>query len=341
MHISLEHGKQLDELTANLQTVDNINQLQQISNELSKLDLIFRDSAEYERYRLAEGQLRNLTNDLDRITQIESQCQTAQSIATIQQALSDLSAIREQFYNSEQFQPKFQSLELSLQQRQQQYVDELSQWQQSLEILSESNKARKLQSQVVIKANRYAGSEYEEGYDAVSTDLDALTRLLALVDLQKTDTIDDCQAEIERLDGWKATQTALSDKLDQRIQAVRKSLIQTQQAIQDRERNAAHQQLSSLHNELSQLDAIEDSVQKLEGAKALLREVRRIRNQYAAFLEDGQKDVLRECQQRCEDIQSQDHASQIETLFQQLPKERRIELYQRLSAYLATTTEVF
>lgn len=123
----VEHGRQLDELTANLQAVDNINQLQQISNELSKLDLIFRDSAEYERYRLVEGQLRNLTNDLDRVTQLESQCQTAQSIATIQQVLSDLSAIREHLYNSDRFQPKLQSLEVSLQQRQQQYVEALNQ----------------------------------------------------------------------------------------------------------------------------------------------------------------------------------------------------------------------
>lgn len=336
-----EYSLQLDELTSNLQTADNINQLQQLRNELSKLEFVFRDSSEYDRYQTVEGQLRNLSEDLKRITRLESHGHNAQSIASIQQAVNDLSTIQGQLHDAERFQERLQNLAATLQQRQQQYVDELNQWQQGLEALSESSNARKLKNQVASKASRYGGSEYEEAYEAVSTDLDALTRLLELVDIQKTDTIDDCQAEIERLDGWKATQASLSERLEQRIQAARTSLVQTQQAIQERERNAAQQQLSFLSSKVSQLDATDDTAQKLTTAKALLKEIRQTRSQYVVFLEDEQKDVLRDCQQRCEDVQAQDHASQIETLFQKLPREKRVELYQRLSAYLEATTEVF
>ena len=336
-----EYSLQLDELTSNLQTVDHINQLQQLRNELSKLEFVFRDSSEYDCYQTLEGQMRNLNEDLERITRLETQSRNAQSIASIQQVLNDFSTNRGQLHDPERFQERLQTLEASLHQRQQQYVDELNQWQQGLEVLSESSNARKLQNQIASKASRYVGSEHEEAYEAVSTDLDALTRLLELVDIQKTDTIDDCQSEIERLDGWKANQAALSDRLEQRIQATRTSLVQTQQVIQERERNAAQQQLSSLRSKVSQLDATDDTAQKLTTAKALLKEIRQTRSQYAAFLGDEQKDVLRDCQQRCEDVQSQDYASQIETLFQKLPKEKRFDLYHRLSAYLDATTEVF
>jgi hypothetical protein len=336
-----EHSHQLDELTSNLQTADSINQLQQLRNELSKLEFVFRDSSEYDRYQTVERQMRNLSEDLERVARLETQGRNAQFIASIQQVVNDISTIPGQLHDAERFQERLQTLEATLHQRQQQYVDELNQWQQGLEALSEASNARKLKNQVASKASRYAGSEYEEAYEAVSTDLDALTRLLELVDIQKTDTIDDCQAEIERLDGWKATQASLSERLEQRIQAARTSLVQTQQAIQERERNAAQQQLSSLRSKVSQLDATDNSAQKLTTAKALLKEIRQTLSQYVAFLEDEQKDVLRDCQQRCEDVQAQDHASQIETLFQKLPREKRVELYQRLSAYLEATTEVF
>jgi len=255
-----EYSLQLDELTSNLQTVDHINQLQQLRNELSKLEFVFRDSSEYDRYQTLEGQMRNLNEDLERITRLETQGRNAQSIASIQQVLNDFSTNRGQIHDPERFQERLQTLEASLHQRQQQYVDELNQWQQGLEVLSESSNARKLQNQIASKASRYVGSEHEEAYEAISTDLDALTRLLELVDIQKTDTIDDCQSEIERLDGWKANQAALSDRLEQRIQATRTSLVQTQQVIQERERNAAQQQLSSLRSKVSQLDATDDKL---------------------------------------------------------------------------------
>ena len=336
-----EYSLQLDEMTSNLQTVDNINQLQQLRNELSKLEFVFRDSSEYSRYLAVEGQLRNLNEDLDLIITLEAQGLNAQSIASIQQVLNGLSASQEHLHDVERFQERLQTLEATLQQRQQQYVDELSQWQQSLEALSASNNARKLKTQVASKATRYTGSEYEDPYEALSADLDALTRLLELVDIQKTDTLDDCQTEIDRLDRWKSTQASLSERLEQRIQAARTSLVQTHQAIQERERNAAQQQLSSLRSKVSQLDTTDEADQKLATAKVLLKEIRQTRSQYAAFLRDEQKDVLRDCQQRCEDVQAQDHASQIETLFQKLPKEKRVDLYHRLSAYLEATTEVF
>jgi hypothetical protein len=336
-----EYSLQLDELTSNLQTADTINQLQQLRNELSKLEFVFRDSSEYDRHQAVERRLRNLSEDLEHTNRFESQGQNAQSIASIQKVLNDLAATQGQLHDIERFQERLQALQATLQQRQQQYVDELAQWQQSLEALSASNSARKLYIQVTNKASHYTGSEYEDSFNALSADLEALTRLLELVDVQKTDTIDDCQTEIERLDGWKSTQAPLSERLEQRIQHVRTSLIQTQQTIQERERKAAQQQLSSLHSEVSQLNTINDADQKLAAAKVLLKEIRQTRSQYDAFLEDEQKDALRECQQRCEDVQAQDYASQIETLFQRLPKEKRIDLYHRLSAYLEATTEVF
>ncbi|NJM99530.1 MAG: hypothetical protein HC800_22445 [Phormidesmis sp. RL_2_1] len=81
--------------------------------------------------------------------------------------------------------------------------------------------------------------------------------------------------------------------------------------------------------------------EKLEKASATLKKVSSTRVKYENFLEDAQKDALAEVLKACQLVQNQNRASKIETLFQELPKDERIELYQRLSAYLDNTTEVF
>jgi hypothetical protein len=334
-----EYSLELDELTSALQTTATMRDLEQLRNALSRLEFVFRDSSEYARYQTVENQLKTLRDDLERITDLESQAQNAHSIVHIQQILTDISGHLDQW--PDRFQVRLQKLTTDLHQRQQRYIDELNQWQQDLGKLSESAHARSLQKEVVNKQIRYLGSAYESSYEANNTDLQSLTQLLALIDVQKTDTIADCQNEIERIDEWQATQVSLSETLEQRIQSARSSLMQIQQTLCDRERHTAHQQLSTLRSRVSQLNASDDPTQKLSTAQALLKEIRRVRNQYEPFLEDEQKDILRDCEQRCEEVQSQDYASEIETLFQKLPKEKRVELYRRLSAYLEATTEVF
>jgi len=334
-----EYSLELDELTSTLQTTATMRDLEQLRNTLSKLEFVFRDSSEYARYQSVENQLKTLRENLENITGLESQAQNAQTIADLQQVLMDVSRHLDQ--SPDRFQARLQKLTADLQERQQRYVDQLNQWQQDLGELLESAHARRLQAQVADKRIRYQGSDYESSYEAINTDLQGLTQLLALIDVQKTDTIAECQNEIERIDEWQATQVSLSATLEQRIQSARSRLMQIQQTLFDRERHTAHQQLSTLRSRVSQLNASDDPTQKLSTAQALLKEIRRVRNQYEPFLEDEQKDILRDCEQRCEEVQSQDYASEIETLFQKLPKEKRVELYRRLSAYLEATTEVF
>jgi hypothetical protein len=336
-----EYSLSLDELTSQIQTTTTISHAQHLRNDLSELTFVFRDSADYSRYEAVDSQLRSLLKDLECIDDIEAQSHNAQSIAAINQVLAALSDSKPQLHDLDRFQEKLQALESSLRQRQQQYIDNLTQWQHELNTLTESRQARSIQSQIVGKNSWYIGSDYEESYDLLKTDLDTLTQLLALADAQRTETIEACQTEIERLEDWQKTQLSLSDIVHQRLQALKASLVQTQQDIQERRRNAAHQWLSGLQGRVSQLSDISDSAQKLQAANALYKEIRQSRNQHDVFLADDQKDFLRELIANCEAVQNQDRASKIETLFKELPREERVGLYQRLSAYLEATTEVF
>jgi hypothetical protein len=336
-----KYNLNLDELTIQLQTVETNQQLQQIHTELSKLEFVFKDSSDYNRYQAAETQLKRISEDLEQVSGLEIQAHDAKSVISLEELKAAILNVQTQLHESERFQPKLYALEEAISQLQQQFIDDLAQWQQALETLAESSQARKLQSQVASQFSRYVGSEYEETYNAIRADLDALNHLLALVDVQKTESIESCQAELERLEEWKTAQSALSDLVENYLQGVKTNLVQTQQSILERQRKAAQKWLFDLQGRVSQLEDLQDANQKLEAAKTLLKEIRQTRIRHEAFLENGQKDALRSCRQQCEAIQNQNRASKIETLFQELPKNERIELYQRLSAYLESTTEVF
>ena len=336
-----EYNRSLHELEIQIQAVETNQQLQRLHTELSKLEFIFRDSTDYERYQTAEVQLNQISEDLEKISSLEIQGRDAKSVITLEELRCLIVQTQSQLYDSERFQIKLYALEESISQRQQQFVNDLFQWQQTLETLVESSQARKLQSQVGKQHSRYVNSEYGEIYDTLRADLDVLSQLLALVNVQKTDSIEACQAELERLEEWQTAQNHISTLVENRLQGIRINLVHTKQSILERQCNAAQKWLSDLQNRVSQLEITQDANIKLETAKALLKEIRQTRSRHEIFLEDGQKDALISCRHTCEAIQNQNRASQIETLFQELPKDERIELYQRLGAYLETTTEVF
>ena len=145
-------------------------------------------------------------------------------------------------------------------------------------------------------------------------------------------------ADIEDVIGAiAASRTQLHDlnPYQNRLQALATSLQQRrQQSI-----NAAQQWLSDLQSQSKQLDVVDEPSQKLDMANNLLHNIQQTRHRHEEFLEE--KDVLKELEQKCRAVQNQDRASQIETLFKELPKEEQLALYQRLSAYLQAKTEVF
>ena len=336
-----EYTFSLDDLEVQLQSIETENKLQQLRNDLSKLEFVFKDSTEYSRYRALEDQLQTLSSDLGKVASLEADVTNADSISSIQKALATIDEVQPNLQDLDRFRTRLAALTEALTQKQKQFTDELTQWEQDLSYLSSMSAARKVQSKVVSGATRYKGSQYAEVYDAVRTDISQLTELLTITDTQKVDSIEACQSEIKRLEDWKADQELLSETVEQRLQSIEQSLLKTQQSIETRQRNAAQKWLIGLQDENSQLQALSALPEKLEKASATLKKISSTRVKYENFLEDAQKDALAEVLKACQLVQNQNRASKIETLFQELPKDERIELYQRLSAYLDNTTEVF
>lgn len=336
-----EYTFSLDDLAAQLPSVETGGKLQQLRNELSKLEFVFKGSTEYHRYKTLEETIQTLYKDLEKIASLEDCALNAQSIASIEQMLTEVVNSQSQLHDSDRFRIKLSALEESLSQRRKQFTEDLAQWQQDLSILSESAAARRVQTKVISGANRYNDSEYTGIYEATRTDVDQLVQLLALVDRQKVESIEDCQSEIKRLSEWRNNQDVISEVIEQHIQTVEQNLEKAQQAIETRQRKSAQKWLFTLQDEVAQLTLVSEASEKLEKANASLKKISLTRSKHEGFLVDDQKDQLRELERKCQLVRNQNRASQIETLFLELPREERVELYKRLTALLEGTTEVF
>ncbi len=336
-----EYITHLDEIAAQLQTLETQQQLQNTQTELSKLEFVFKDSSEYERHQNLGHQLQQVSEDFGKIINLEAQKQSANSITEIEKLRSEINTLRSQLHHPTRFQARLDILDATLSQRHQQFHNELLQWQQTIATLTQPAQAKKLRTQITSQSNRYLGSDLEQTYNTTLNDVEALTDLLKLIDAQKSDTVEVCQIEIDRLEEWQSSQETLSDLVTGRLKRAKANILKTQQDIQKRHHDAAQKWLANLQGRIDQLTSTQDPKDRLEQAKNILKEIRKNRSRHEESLEPTQRNILAEIRKQCEDVQNQDRASQIETLFRELPKNERLAIYKRLSTYLEETTEVF
>ncbi len=336
------YSLRLDELADELKTVETLPQLQRLRNELAKLEFVFKDSTKYSRYEAFQHHLQLVGEDLERIAKLEDRDRQIASMLNCVDLLAAVEQEETQFHDCDRFRLRLNKLVEHCHQTQQQYIDQLTQWQQTLRsTTSTSTQVVQLQRQIIAKRSQYEGSDYEHTVNSLTIDVEHLGQLLALTDLQKSDTIEACQSEIDRLNDWKASQENCSELIEQRFQQCLQRLQDTQNTIQTRRINAANQWLTDLQNDVCNLDSLVVASQKLDAAAKLLKRIRQTRTQHEAWFQDAQKDTLRDAIQVCETIRNHDRESQILSLFQELPRDQRLALYQKLPAYLDSTTEVF
>lgn len=222
-------------------------------------------------------------------------------------------------------------------------IRKLDQWESHFTSLSSKDEAYQLSQDVNREITRFDQPDHQQQINSLNERL----RVKILEQEEDSKRVENLERQAEKaqssadiedvIGAIAASRTQLHDlnPYQNRLQALATSLQQRrQQSI-----NATQQWLSDLQSQSKQLDVVDEPSQKLDMANNLLHNIQQTRHQHEEFLEE--KDVLKELEQKCRAVQNQDRASQIETLFKELPKEEQLALYQRLSAYLETTTEVF
>lgn len=334
------YNKSVQNLHERIRTVETSKQLSSIRDEYAKLEFIFKDSTEYSVYQQLEDKISLLGEDLERISNLENYYQQSNSIASCDRALEIIGNEQKSIHDLDRFRPKLLQLEDHLSQRRQSYSEHLNELHGKLGSLKTRKEAQKLQKELADASAYYRKSQEEKRYEATTSEVSLLTNLLQISETQKVDTVQACQAELERLLQWRDTTEGITPTVQTLLESMLAKLEQTQQRTQDQQRNAARLWLKGLENQDIQLDQSTDPA-KTEVADKLLRQIRKQRSQHEEMLQEEQKQILKRIINHCLEIQNQNTESKIIALFRELPFEQREGVLKTLAEDLSRITEEF
>lgn len=117
----------LANLRTQLQSANNLTELDIINTEYAKLDVVFQDSADYENYQELQPQIQSLKHDLEQIQTLEIRYQQSDSIPSCDDALAIIASGELNIYNADRFQERISLLEANFRHKIEEYEQKQSQ----------------------------------------------------------------------------------------------------------------------------------------------------------------------------------------------------------------------
>ncbi|MEH1984220.1 hypothetical protein [Nostoc sp.] len=117
----------LANLCTQLQSVNNLTELDVIKTEYAKLDVVFQDSADYENYQELQPQIQSLKHDLEQIQSLEIRYQQSDFIPSCDDALAIIASGELNIYKADRFQERISLLEANFRHKIEEYEQKQSQ----------------------------------------------------------------------------------------------------------------------------------------------------------------------------------------------------------------------
>ena len=319
-----------------LSIVNNLTELSHISTEYAKLDFVFQDSADYSTYQELQQQIQHLRDDLEQIQNLETRYQQSDSIASCNHILEMTGNEQLILHDLDRFRDKISQLEENIRKKIQDYTAQLREFQHNLEYVTTARVAQRLQEELLKKSSQYSNSDVEEQYEAIRSELKMLIELLQLVESTKVNTLESCQAQLDKLRQWQNTAEltpSLRDRLNSLYAKLEETKLQLTQALQ----LAASEWLKELDNQYIQIERSLNDTDKLESANNILQQIQ-TQNQYVKLLNSEELESLEYIERQCVEEQGKHKAAEILLLFRQLSRVQQQSLYERLADYISDST---
>jgi hypothetical protein len=334
----VNYKQKLNNLQENILTLQTSQQVVDIRNTHAQLELIFSDSSEYNAYQKLQVVIDSVAEDIERINHWESLYKQSNSIASCDSTLETTIQEQASLHDIERFQLQVEQLQANLINKKQGYIDQLDELEAKLSSITNQKEAQTLQTELTSKSSYYQASQLESHYQGICSELSTLNNLLQIAAAQKVVTIDNCIQEIERLQQWRQNAGEITATVQTGFDKIVAELEKTQQKLETQRREAAKKWFDELVAKKQRLEQSGESVQ-LEDATGLLKQIKQRKHQYEQILPIEEKQTLDEISKYCIEIQNKDKESQILTLFQQLPHERKKSLILLLTEINANSTE--
>jgi hypothetical protein len=329
----------LQSLQDQLLLVENLKQLTNLRDQYNQVIHIFQDSSKFPVYQPLREQIHILETDIDVIAQLEKFCEQSSSLLACDDAIAQIDHASPHLLASARFSVKLQQLKEALLLRKQSYLAKLTEFQDGLSNATTSKEARQVRKLVGEAASFYQNSEEAPRYESICSEAELLVRLLQIFEDQKTDTPEDCAAEINKLSEWQEKNPETTSMLRLRLETKLEELTTKQQDLQTSQRKSAKSWFESIQRKRTAIEQIEDQSEKISESNRLLKRISKERLQYEQLLESEQKQFLEETNDFLKEIQSSDREAKILDLFQELPKTKRESVLKRLAEFLEHSGE--
>jgi hypothetical protein len=335
------YADNLQSLRSQLLLVSDRKQLGELRDRYNQLNHVFRDSSQFSTYQQFQEQIHQLETDINIIVQLQelSAVERTVSLSACDHAIAQIDLASPTLLATERFADRLQQLKDTLLQRKQSYVSQLTEFQDGLSNATTSKESKKVREQIGKVENCYQNSEEEQNYKSIYTETDLLVEFLQILEVQKKDTPENCDAEFSKLRQWQEANVEVSLRLRSRVESALQELDQTRQKLQESQRRSVQSWFNSILKQRTEVEQNSDPEGKIAAASKLLKQVKKQRQQHEQLLEETQKQELDNAIIFCDEIQSQDREAKILNLFQELPKAKRESLHKLLAQYLESTTE--
>lgn len=334
------HVQNLSALREQLSTVNTSDVFNQLQLSHVRLEAAFLDSSEFDAYQEIGAVIDDIKGDLKTLDELENRCRLASSIATCREILEELAKAQVLLKYPERFrESRLNQLESIVQQKIQNYQQDLAQIEQKLTYASTLAEIHELQQTLLKQSSHYANSNESDRVDALSEEITNLVRLMPLMDMAKAANLDACKHQIEQLNSWLNSSIDVSQGIQDRISTALEELEKRRQKLLTEKRESARSWLGALSGKTSQMLSALRQNHKYDLASEILMSLRNGRNDHANFLNTAERKVLLELERQCLGEQSKHTGNQIITLFRQLPRLQRQALHKHLERYLVDQTE--
>ena len=168
----------LANLRTQLQSVQNLTELDVINTEYAKLDVVFQDSADYQDYQELQPQIQSFKYDLEQIQNLEIRYQQSDSIASCNEILAIIASREFNIYNADRFQGRISQLEVNFRNKIQEYEQKQSQIVQQKQAVA----------QQWVKDLENSCTQINQSFDDAEK-LEAANNLLEQIQAEKSDYI--------------------------------------------------------------------------------------------------------------------------------------------------------
>ena len=178
--------------------------------------------------------------------------------------------------------------------------------------------------------------QLQEQIDCLKEDIERINSL----EQREQDTSIACKEALKLIEDEQANFHDLG-RFQPKLSKLKEHLRRRVEEIREHQQQAAKAWLEDLENQATLLKQLTDNTKRYESANNLSKLIHSQKEQHAETLNSEQQQLVQHILDQCIEILRQEQEIQILDLFQQLSREHRISLYQRLSNYLRNTTEEF